>query len=439
MSGAFAQQTGAYMHISEAEKESEGKAVEIRGWVHRKRGSGGILFIVVRDSTGIIQVAVKKDKVDAKSWEDAQKATIESSITLSGTIKADKRAPTGFEIDANKFSTMHVSEPFPITEYQSAELLLDKRHLWIRSQRMNQILKVRSIVFRYLRDFYEQKGFWEVTPPLITKGGGEGGADMFGFDYFGEKAYLTQTSQLYLEALVPSLENVYSLVPSFRAEKSRTIKHLAEYWHLEAEAAFYSNEENMKLQEDMISYLCQRLAKEQEALLEKLGVDKKTLSIVKGPFKKITYSDALDYLNKHGEKKEWLDDIGTEDERILTEKEDKPIFIYKWPAKIKAFYMRADPDDPQFALCSDMEAPHGHGEIIGASERIWNLKELEERMKLFKIDPKNYYWYLDLKRYGSIPHSGFGMGTERVIKWMLNLEHIRDAIPFPRMMNRLEP
>ncbi len=427
------------MHLSEAEQEGEGTPVEVRGWVHRKRVSGGIIFIVVRDSTGLIQVAVKKDKVDAKSWEDADKTTIESSVELEGPIKKDKRAPTGFEIEVQKFHVIHVSEPFPITEYQSAELLLDKRHLWLRSQKMIHVLKARSIVFKYLREFFEERKFWEVTPPLITKAGGEGGSDMFDFDFFGDKAYLTQTSQLYLEALVPSLETVYSLVPSFRAEKSRTIKHLAEYWHLESEEAFYSNEENMKLQEDMVSYVCQRFAKEQETLLEKLEVDKKRLSVVKAPFKRMTYAEAIDYLNKHGEKKEWLDDLGTEDERVLTKDEDKPIFVYKWPAKIKAFYMRMDPDDPEFVLNSDMEAPHGHGEIIGGSERIWEQKELNERMKVFKINPKNYYWYLDLQRYGSVPHSGFGLGTERLIKWMLNLDHIRDAIPFPRMINRVEP
>ncbi len=426
------------MHIVEAEKE-EGKTADIRGWVHRKRTSGSIIFLVVRDSTGTMQVAIKKDKVDEKSWKEADKATIESSVSMKGLIKKDPRAPTGFEMEVQSFSTIHVSEPFPITEYQSAELLLDKRHLWIRSQKMINVMKVRSIVFRYLRDFYEERKFYEITPPLITRAGGEGGADMFEFDYFGDKAYLTQTSQLYLEAMVPALENVYSLVPSFRAEKSRTIKHLAEYWHLEAEEAYYSNEENMKLQEDMVSYVCQRLVKEQEQLLENLGVDKKTLSVVKPPFKRLTYAQALDYLNKHGEKKEWLDDLGTEDEKKLTENEDKPIFVYKWPLKIKSFYMRADPDDPEFALNSDLEAPHGHGEIIGGSERIWEYDELIQRMKDANLSEKNYYWYIELRKYGSVPHSGFGLGTERLIKWMLNLDHIRDAIPFPRMMNRLEP
>lgn len=274
---------------------------------------------------------------------------------------------------------------------------------------------------------------------MITKAGGESGADMFDIDFFGTKAYLTQSSQLYLEALVPSLEKVYDLVPSFRAEKSRTLKHLAEYWHLEAEAAYYSQDDNMALQEDMIAYVCKRFASEQGELLGKLGVEKKTLEAVTTPFKRLTYQNALDYLNANGMHKNWLDDIGAEDERVLTEKEEKPIFIYKWPLKMKSFYMRADPNEPEFALNSDMEAPHGDGEIIGSSERVYDYKEMVERLKTYGLNEKDYYWYLDLRKYGSVPHSGFGLGVERVLKWILNLDHIRDAIPFPRMINRVEP
>lgn len=427
-----------FTHISEAGKRI-GKETTLAGWVYRKRGSGGVIFIVLRDSTGTMQMSIKKGDVDQKSWDAAQNATIESSMTAIGKIKEDKRAPTGYELEVKSMSIIGASEPFPITEYQSTELLLDKRHLWIRSQKMASILKARAFVFKYLRDFFASRQFWEVTPPVLTKAGGESGSDMFETDFFGQKAYLTQSSQLYLEALVPSLELVYDLIPSFRAEKSRTTKHLAEYWHLEAEEAYYGNEDNMKLQEEMIEYVCQRMAKESADLLEALGVDRKSLEAVKAPFKRITYKDAIDYLNKHGVHKDWLDDLGTEDERILTENEDKPIFVKKWPLKIKTFYMRADPEDPEFALNADLQAPHGHGEIIGGSEREWEYAKLMERMKEFKLNEKDYYWYIDLRKYGSVPHSGFGLGTERLLKWLLNLDHIRDAIPFPRMINRLEP
>ena len=427
-----------FSHIEDA-KKSPGAEVRLAGWVYRKRQSGGVAFVVMRDSTGIMQLAVKKDRVDADSWKAVTDTTIESSIVVDGVVKQDSRAPTGFEIDARKFSNTHVAEPFPITEYQSTELLLDKRHLWIRSQRMTNILKARSALFAYLRAFFAESRFWEVTPPVITIAGGESGADMFDIDFFGRKAYLTQSSQLYLEAMVPSLEKVYDLMPSFRAEKSRTVKHLAEYWHLEAEAAYYANEDNMKMQEDMVAYVCRRMATEQAALLDELGVDRKALGNVTTPFKRLTYADALKKLDERGVHKEWLDDIGADDEKVLTETEDKPVFIHKWPLKIKAFYMRADPSDPEFALCADLQAPHGHGEIIGGSERVYDYKELVERLKTYGLNEKDYYWYVDLRRYGSVPHSGFGLGVERLLKWMLNLDHIRDAIPFPRMINRVEP
>ncbi len=427
-----------FSHVSDAVKKP-GTTVVLRGWVYRKRESGGLAFIILRDNTGILQTATKKDAVDAASWKAASDTTIESSIIVTGKVREDKRAPTGYELSVEKFDNVGIAEPFPITEYQSTELLLDKRHLWLRSQKMTNIMKVRATVFRYIRDFFAERQFWEVTPPVITKAGGESGSDMFETDFFGTKAYLTQSSQLYLEAMVPALERVYDLVPSFRAEKSRTVKHLAEYWHLEAEAAYYGCEDNMKLQEDMISYICQKMVKEQAPLLDALGVDKKGLGVVKAPFERLTYKEAIDYINKHGGKKEWLDDFGVEDEKILTEKRDKPIFVWKWPIKIKSFYMRPDPNDPELVLNADMLAPQGHGEIIGGSERISDYAMLKKRITELGLNVKNYEWYLDTPRYGSVQHSGFGFGTERFIKWILNLDHIRDAIPFPRMINRAEP
>lgn len=432
------------MHIEEAVKKV-GKEASISGWVHRKRESGGILFIVIRDVSGVIQAAVKKDKVDAKSWKAAGDTTIESSVKVSGTVKKDERAPTGYELEILKFENVHVAEPYPITEYQSAELLLDKRHLWLRSRRMTAIMKARSHIFKYTREFLDNNGFYEVEPPTITLAGGETGADLFEVKFFGQKAYLTESSQLYAEAMVPALEKVYSLVPAYRAEKSRTTKHLAELWMMEPEMAYYDSNQNMKLQEELISYIANSVAKKDADILDELKVEKGPLLKTKPPFKRISYEKALEILNGKGAKLKWGDDFGVLEEKMLTEDEDKPIFIYNWAKEIKAFSAAVNPDDPRTVLSDDMQAPHGHGEIIGGTEREWRLDKLLERMhavekyKGVKFDMKNYEWWVELRRYGSVPHSGFGMGMERVIKWILNLEHIRDAIPFPRMSNRLYP
>ncbi len=424
---------------------SVGKSVQIHGWIHRKRGSGGILFIVVRDRTGTIQASVKKDLITQNGWAEISAAAIESSIILSGTIKSEPRAPTGYELEASSVKIVGGSEPFPITEYQSAELLLDNRHLWLRSQRMRDIMKTRAYVFRYLRKFLDTRGFYEITPPLLTTAGGETGADLFEVDYFGQKAYLTESSQFYSEAMVFSLEKVYSFAPSYRAEKSRTIKHLAEYWHLEPEMAYSDNNKNMKLQEMLVSNTANMLAKNNEDLLKSFGVDPQLLLKIKPPFKRITYEKALQILNDKGADKKWGDDLGVEDERLLTEDEEKPVFVTLWPREIKPFYMPINPKDERTVLCADLQAPKGQGEIIGGSERIWKMDELKERIaeveknKQVKIALENYQWWLDLRRYGSVPHAGFGLGVERIIKWLLNLDHIRDAIPFPRTINRAYP
>jgi asparaginyl-tRNA synthetase len=415
-----------------------GKKIKIKGWVYRKRSSGGLIFVIVRNSQGIIQSVIAKDKVDEKSWKEANATDIESSVEVEGVLQKEERAPTGYEIKVEKFRNIAIAQPFPITEYQSEDFLLDNRHLWLRSLKMQNIMKIRALVFKYFREFFEKQKFYEVSPPIITKAGCEGGSTLFPIKYFDDKAYLTQSSQLYLEVLITSLEKVYCIAPSFRAEKSRTVKHLAEYWHLEAEMAYFNNEQNMKLQEKMISYVCQKIAKHEE-LLNFFKVEASYLKSIKPPFKRITYEEALDFLNSHGMKKKWLDDIGAEDEKILTKDEDKPVFIYAWPYKMKAFYMARDPKNPELALCADLQAPHGHGEIIGGSERIWKLEELLNSLKEFKLNEKDYYWYIDLRKYGSVPHSGFGLGIERFIKWILNLNHIRDAIPFPRVINRVEP
>ncbi len=411
--------------------ENIGKEVEIWGWVYRQRVTKNASFLIVRDSTGIVQVVFKGES-------DAENTSIESSVKIRGIVKEDKRAPTGIEVEGKSIEIVHKAERFPITKDQSTEFLLDVRHLWVRSQRMNRILKIRDLSLRYFRDFFYKNNFWEVHPPIITKTGAEGGSTLFGFDYFGDEAYLSQTGQLYLEALIYVLERVYSITPSFRAEKSKTKKHLAEFWHLEAEMAWFSNEDNMKLQERMITYVAQNLAENHAPLLSNF-TDVNRLKKIKYPFERMKYDEAVEELHKKGFEIKWGDDFGTPHEKALTEELEKPLFVYDWPKEAKAFYMKEDPTNPRIVKCSDLLAPEGHGEIIGGSERIWEIDKLMKRIKEEGLKEDNYKWYIDLRRFGSVPHSGFGLGTERFLKWILNLEHIRDAIPFPRTINRVYP
>lgn len=440
------------LSISDIFREpQEGKSVTLRGWIYRHRigAAGAMVFAVLRDPTGILQATVKKEKVDEKSWKDASEAYVESSVIVSGTIKKDDRAPGGYEVVVERFETLCRGEPFPIAKDLSEEFLMEVRHLWMRSQKLTHIMKARHHLTNYLREFLNNEGFWEVTPPIITKSGCEGGSTLFELDYFGEKAYLTQSSQMYAEVFTFSLGKVYVLAPSFRAEKSRTIRHLAEYWHLEPEMAYYDHDMNMELQERMVEYAVQKFVKEQEPLLRLLGRDPEELRKVRGPFPRLEYDKAVDKVNQLGGRMEHGQDFGADEEALLTQELLKPLFVHRYPRAIKAFYMRAetrkptyakeDPRRSEYVLNNDMLAPRGHGELIGGSERIWQMDELQARMQEQNIDPKDYQWYLDLRRYGSVPHSGFGMGIERFVKWVLNLEHIRDTIPFPRTMTRCYP
>ncbi len=408
-----------------------GEEVEIWGWVYRHRVTKNAVFVVLRDSSGIVQVVFKDPNSEAANL------SIESSVKIKGIVKEDPRAPTGIEVEGKWIEIVHLAERFPITKDQSTEFLLDVRHLWLRSQKMGKILKIRDLSLRYFREFFHNEGFWEVHPPIITKTGAEGGSTLFGFDYFGEEAYLSQTGQLYLEALIYVLERVYSFTPSFRAEKSKTRKHLTEFWHLEAEMAWFSNEDNMKLQERMITHVVQSLVEKNANLISQF-TDIARLKKIEYPFERMSYDEAIETLQKKGFKIEWGDDFGAPHEAALTEDLEKPLFVYDWPKESKAFYMKLA-DDPKLVKCSDLLAPEGHGEIIGGSERIWEVDELVKRIKEEGLKEENYEWYIDLRRYGSVPHSGFGLGTERFLKWILNLEHIRDALPFPRTINRVYP
>jgi len=428
-----------FSHVSEVlSGKLDGKPVKLRGWVHRQRTSSNVNFIVLRDSTGILQVAAKKEQ--PKAFDTAGSLYVEASVTVEGTVKKDERAPGGWEIQATDMGVICNREPFPIAKDLSPEFLLDVRHLWLRSQKITAMMKARHWITRYMREFLDGEGFWEVNPPVLTKVGGEGGADMFSIDYFGEVAFLSQSAQLYGEALTTALEKVYVWAPSFRAEPSRTVRHLAEYWHLEPEMAWYDTNDNMELQEQMISHVAQQFAKKNTDLLEVFGRDPAALKVVKPPFKRITYDKAVEMLNSKGVKKKLGEDLGAEDERALTEDEKKPIFVTQYPRAIKPFYAEPDPANPDRVLCDDCLAPQGHGELISGSQRVWKYETLLENMKRMGLEKVHSYdWYLDLRKYGSVPHAGFGIGLERLTKWLLNLDHIRDAIPFPRLINRIYP
>ncbi len=408
-------------------KISPGESARLRGWVYRKREQKNLVFIILRDSSGIIQLA-------CKDLEEARNASIESSIEVSGSVKEDSRAPGGFELDAKSIKIIGLAERFPIAKDLSEEFLRDIRHLWVRSRYITEILKVRSEVFFAIHEFYKSKGFYQVQAPSFTGASCEGGSTLFEVKYFDKKAYLTQSWQLYAEALIYSLERIYTIAPSFRAEQSRTIRHLAEYWHHEMEAAWMGHDELMAFEEELITYIIKHVLTHCKAELAALGRDVKELEAVKAPFKRITYKEAVKKLGKRiGE------ELTDKDERELVQLlGNKPVFLTSFLREKKAFYMRPDPLDTDAVLASDLLVP-GVGEITGGSERIFDIKELLDSIKLFKLKKQDYEWYIDLRRYGTIPHSGFGLGIDRLVLWLTGAKHIMDTIPFPRTMERLYP
>jgi asparaginyl-tRNA synthetase len=417
----------------------EGKTFSIRGWIYRTRSSGSIVFTVIRDSTGIIQCTVKKSGVPAEDFDQATKALIESSAECSGTLKADIRAPGGFELVVTSFRIVSFAEPFPITENQSEPFLLDNRHLWIRSREQAAIMKVKESALRGARDWFSENGFYEVTPPILTTNACEGGTTLFPLKYFDQDAYLSQSAQMYLEALSFSLERVFAVTPSFRAEKSRTPRHLTEYWHLEGEEAWVNNEGNMRIQEELVSHIVRFIVQKRKDELAILKRDIDYLKAIEPPFERLTYEKALRLLSERGMELKWGDDFGTEEEKMLTLDSRIPVFVTNFPKEIKAFYMKEDEADPRTYSCADLIAPEGFGELIGGSERETDGGKLIRRMEEQSIPLEPYRWYLDLRKYGSVPHSGFGLGVERLIRWICKLDHIRDAVPFPRTPSRIYP
>ncbi len=416
-----------------------GKKVEVRGWIYRSRSSGGIAFILLRDSSGIVQLTFGRDQLGDQAFQEAEQAGVETSVRATGTVVKDSRAPGGYEIKGESLRVVGPSANFPIARDLSDEFLLDVRHLWVRSQRMASIFRIRSSVFGAIHDYFRRRGFYEVQPPIITATGSEGGSTLFEVDYFGRKLHLAQSWQLYAEALVLSLERIYTIAPSFRAEKSRTARHLTEFWHAEMEVAWEGMEGVLKHGEELISHVCGTVAKECSRDLEELGRDVKSLPRIKPPFPRMTYDEALERLEEAGVEVEWGKDIRTIEEKALAKMYDKPIVVTHYPKETQAFYKRADPEDPDLVLAFDFIAPEIGGELIGGSEREADLEALKANLVREGEDLAAYEWYLDTRRYGSVQHSGFGMGVDRLVQWICKLDHIRDAIPFPRTPARYAP
>lgn len=430
-------QTTDIIPVKEALKLPAGSTVKVRGWAYRRRDLGDKAFIVVRDSTGIIQAVFTPD---SPSHPDARKVTVESSLVVEGTLKDDPRAPGGKEIQGKKLEIVHLAENFPIRRDASREFLLEVRHLAVRSRKMTSVLKIRNTVFEALHEWFRANGYYEVQGPMFVSAAVEGGATLFPVKYVdGSTVYLTQSSQFYLEALIFSLEKVYTVAPSFRAEKSRTRRHLTEFWHAEAEVAWTNLEGIMKVEEELVAHIVRRVLEKNAEDLELLGRKTEILRNVEPPFPRLSYDKAIEILQGKGFKVSWGDDLGADEERALTEEFDRPFFLYGFPVQAKAFYHKNDPSRPEVTLSADLLAPEGYGEIIGGGERIEKLEELVEKIKSFGLNPRDYEWYLDLRRYGSVPHAGFGLGMDRLVTWIAGLEHIVDSLPFPRTVSRTYP
>lgn len=414
--------------------------VEIRGWVYHRRSSGKLLFLVVRDGGGMAQVVYFKGDVSPELFELGDRLTLESSVVVRGKVRQDQRAPGGFELSGNFLELVHSAEEYPIQPKEhGVDFLLQNRHLWLRSPRQTAILKIRDEMIKAAREFLDREGFILVDAPIFTPAACEGTSTLFSTDYFGEKAFLTQSGQLYMEAAAMALGKVFCLGPTFRAEKSKTRRHLTEFWMLEPEAAWYHLEDVMDLAESLIVFMVERIMERRAGDLAILERDLKKLEAVKKPFPRITYDQALELLKpKNGDIK-WGDDFGGDEETALSQNFDRPVIIHRYPSEVKAFYMANDPERPELALGVDIIAPEGFGEIVGGGEREWRYDTLLEKIKKHKLSPEVFQWYLDLRRYGSVPHAGFGLGIERTIAWICGVHHVRETIPFPRMLERIYP
>jgi len=420
--------------------EHVGKTVTVSGWVEATRAHGKVAFLVVRDGTGLLQGVLVKKEVDEATWERHAALSAESVVSITGEVRPDDRAPGGYELGISSLELRSTAEDYPIQPKEhGTEFLLDHRHLWLRSSMQRAGLKVRAEVEQAVHDFYYDRGFVRIDTPILTGAIGEHAGTLFKTDYFGQPAYLAQTGQLYVEAACPAFRKVYCFGPTFRAEKSKTRRHLTEFWMVEPEVAFADSDDNMRLQEEFVSYLVERALERCGEELKVLERDTSLLENIRPPFPRLSYSEAVERLNADGGEIEWGADLGALDEMELTKGRELPLFVYNYPKRAKAFYMKENPDDPRTVLCNDMLAPEGYGEIIGGSQREDDLDRLLARIREQGLPEDAYAWYLDLRRYGTFPHSGFGLGIERTVAWITGRKHVRELIPFPRVMNRLYP
>jgi asparaginyl-tRNA synthetase len=427
----------------------EGQSVTIRGWLYNLRESGKLLFPQIRDGSGVIQGIVPKNAVLPEVFDAVKGLTQESSVIVEGKVRADKRAPGGFELDISNVQVVQrVSEndPYPISlKEHGVDFLMEHRHLWVRTPRQAAILRVRAEIIKAARDFFDERGFTLTDPPILTPAACEGTTTLFPVDYFDEQAYLTQSGQLYIEATAMALGKVYSFGPTFRAEKSKTRRHLTEFWMVEPEVAYAELEDIMALAEGLLSFLVQTCLERRRPDLQTIGRDVSKLEKVEAPFPRITYDEAVKMLQEAHAKGalennfEWGGDLGSPDETYISSQFDRPVMVHRYPAKVKAFYMEPDPQRPDLALCVDVLAPEGYGEIIGGSQRMASYDLLVKRIHDHGLPEEAFKWYLDLRKYGSVPHAGFGMGIERAVAWICGLDHVRETIPFPRMLHRLYP
>jgi asparaginyl-tRNA synthetase len=429
----------AWVYIEDIAQHVE-QEVTLKGWLYNKRSSGKLHFLQVRDGTGVLQCVVFKNDVSPEQFALADHVTQESSLIIRGTVRADSRAPLGHELNVTELQVLHLAESYPITPKEhGVAFLLDHRHLWLRSSRQHAIMRVRSTIIRACRDYFDGKGFTLLDAPIFTPAACEGTTTLFATDYFGEQAYLTQSGQLYGEAGALAFGKVYCFGPTFRAEKSKTRRHLTEFWMIEPEVAFLDLAGDMDLAEDFVEYVVQRTLRDRRAEFEVLERDLAPLERVRKPFPRITYTEAIDLLRRPDFPVEWGADLGGDEETTISNAFDRPVMIHRYPLECKAFYMKADPQDPRVALCMDMLAPEGYGEIIGGGQREDDLGTLEHKIEAHQLPREAFSWYLDLRRYGSVPHAGFGMGIERLVAWVCGLHHVRETIPFPRMLERLRP
>jgi asparaginyl-tRNA synthetase len=418
----------------------EGSEVVIKGWLYNKRSSGRVHFILVRDGSGIIQGVVSKGEATPEAFRLVDELTQESSIIVTGTVRKDARAPGGYELMVKDIKLVHLAEPYPISpKSHGIPFLMDNRHLWLRSKRQQVILKIRHEIVKACRDYYDSRGFVLIDTPILTPTSCEGTTTLFETDYFGEKVYLTQSGQLYLEPAAMAFGKVYCFAPAFRAEKSKTRRHLIEFWIVEPEVAYADLDDLMDLAEDFVSYIVARVLDNRREELEFLERDISKLEGVKKPFPRISYDEAVSILKDKGVDFAAGDDLGAPEETLLSEHFDRPVMIHRYPTKVKAFYMEPDPERKERVLCVDMLAPEGYGEIIGGGQRIHDYDLLLQRIKEYDLPQDAFRWYLDLRKYGTVPHSGFGLGIERTVAWICHLPHIRESIPYPRMLNRLYP